>query len=125
LLAGSIGVYSATGPLRRYVLKIFDRRAARLLDENPWHPSQRIEPQPGDSWRLTLDLTSDRELLPRVLAMGPAAEVMEPDSFRAAVAQTLRQAVTNYSGPDVTEVRGRLSWKKRGRSSQAAERRGT
>lgn len=94
-LDGTLGVFSSEHASRTHVLRIRDPLVARLLAEAPWHPSQRLV-QEEDGWRLSLQLTTSRELLPRVLALGDAAVVIEPASFRTAVASVLARASAQY-----------------------------
>lgn len=98
-LAGSIGVFSPEHEPRTYRIRLHSTRAARMLEENPWHSSQIIEEKDGDRWVVTLDLTSSRELLPRVLAMGPDAEVLEPAGFRKEIRGRLQRQVERYRRP--------------------------
>lgn len=113
--AGSLGVFSPEHEPVVYRLRIFSDRVARLLRENPWHPSQRLEREEQGTWALSLELRSSRELLPRVLALGADAVVLEPEGLRAEVRRALREAGGRYSvrhgmcdrGPRVSRVLGR------------------
>lgn len=68
-LRGGVGIFSPEHEARRFVIRVFSERAARILGENPWHESQRLTRE-GESWRLELELRSGRELVSRVLALG-------------------------------------------------------
>lgn len=95
-LEGSLGIHSPEHPPRLVKLRIFDARTARLLNENPWHPSQVVR-RSGKHWELELRLTSFRELESRILALGPAAEVVEPASFADQIAALLQRTCARYS----------------------------
>lgn len=107
-LAGSIGVASPEHPPRPFRVRLTSAAVVRVLMENPWHESQQIQPEVEGVWTLTLELTSSRELLSRVLALGPTAEVVAPRAFRAQVRDALRRAAGRYDeGSGVTRVNGR------------------
>lgn len=99
---GALGVFATGQPERDYVLRLFDRRTAQLLAENPWHTSQRIEPAGEGAWTMTLTLTGSEELFSRVLSLGAAAEVLEPEELRREVAAALRAAAGRYEGDGLT-----------------------
>lgn len=93
-LGRSIGIFSGDDP---EVVKIrVGARAAGWLREDPWHAEQKIEPQ-GDGWAIvSVPASHPRELLPRVLSLGADAEVLEPASFREAIAQAVSQMSATY-----------------------------
>lgn len=105
-LGGSLGIHSPEHPPRLVKLRIFDARAARLLQENPWHHSQQVRRR-GKHWEVELRLTSFRELESRILALGPAAEVAEPLALAESVASSLNLASAHY--PQAQWGRGRSS----------------
>ncbi len=78
-------------------LKILVRGyAARLVQEDPWHPDQKIEPQPDHSVMLTIQSVNLRETLTRVLSLGPEAEIIEPVSVRKEIKKLLDAAAGQY-----------------------------
>lgn len=108
-LAGSIGIASPEHAPRVFRIRLFAETVVRVLTENPWHESQQIVPDADDTWSLTLRLTSSRELLSRVLALGAAAEVIAPRTFRSQVRDAIRRAAKRYdAGPRVTAVDDRV-----------------
>ncbi len=100
-LAGSLGIHSPQHPPRDYRIRLFSEAAALTLRENPWHPAQRLVRQRGGLWELTLTLTSDRELLPRLLALGPDAELLEPAALRRELTALCTAAAARYSAPKI------------------------
>lgn len=96
-LAGSLGIHSPQHPPRAYRIRLFTEAAALSLRENPWHPAQRLALRRGGGWDLHLVLTSDRELLPRLLALGPDAELLEPADLRAELAALVQAAAARYA----------------------------
>lgn len=95
-LAGSIGVHSAEHAPTGIRIRIHDRVIARSIAAAPWHSSQRLTDR-GAHAELSLTLTSTRELISRLLALGPAAEVLAPPSLREEVADLLSRAATRYA----------------------------
>lgn len=104
LLDGSLGVYAAEHAPRLVRLRVFDARTARLLEENPWHTSQRVRRR-GEQWEVTLRLTSFRELASRILALGPAAEVVAPSDLVDLISSQALLTCARYS---MTPPRSRL-----------------
>ncbi len=90
----SIGIFSGEDPT---IVRIrVGQRAAAWVREDPWHPEQKIEPQEDGSSILAVPTSHPRELLPKVLSLGADAEVIEPASFRKAIAEAVEQMSANY-----------------------------
>lgn len=96
-LAGSLGIHSPEHPPREVVLRLYSEIVAKALGENPWHALQRIEAEGDGRWRMTLTLSSTRELVSRVLALGPDAELLEPLELREQVGSRSREAASRYA----------------------------
>lgn len=98
-LAGSVGIHTAEHDPVECMLLVHAAAAARSLRETPWHESQAmVEDGPG-RWRVTLHLTSTRELVPMVLAFGPEVEVLGPPALRSAVSDLLARGAALYRAP--------------------------
>ena len=67
------------------------QRAAAWVREDPWHPEQKLEVEEDGAALLTVPVSHPREVLPKVLSLGADAEVLEPVSFRQAVADSVRE----------------------------------
>jgi predicted DNA-binding transcriptional regulator YafY len=95
-LGKSIGIFS--GEQTEEVRIRLGRRAAGWVREDPWHPDQTLEPEDEDQqhWLLSVPAAHPRELLPKVLALGGEAEVLEPASFRDAVAEVVTELAQAY-----------------------------
>lgn len=104
-LAGSLGIRSPEHPPKRFRVRLHSERAVRYLRENPWHAGQRWVRRRDGGFDLDLELTSARELLPRVLALGPEAELIEPAEARGELAELLRRAALRYPGPGTRKPR--------------------
>lgn len=96
-LGKSIGIFSgeAPTPVRIRVGK----HAAAWVSEDPWHPEQTLEAQADGSSILTVPASHPREVLPKVLSLGADAEVLDPPTFREAVAEAVAQMAASYSAP--------------------------
>ncbi len=93
-LGKSIGIFSGEEPtLVRIKL---GQRAAAWVREDPWHPEQKLEAQEEGVALLTVPVSHPREVLPKVLSLGADAEVLEPVSFREAVAESVREMAAAY-----------------------------
>ncbi|MCC9640660.1 WYL domain-containing protein [Rhodopirellula sp. JC740] len=97
-LGKSIGIFS--GDSSTQVKIRLGNRSASYLREDPWHPEQTLEPESaGDSssdFILTVPASHPRELLPKVLALGSDAEVLEPAEYREAVADVVKKLSQAY-----------------------------
>ncbi|XZE52306.1 helix-turn-helix transcriptional regulator [Planctomycetaceae bacterium SH139] len=118
-LGKSIGIFS--GEQTESVIIRLGQRAAGWVREDPWHPDQILQPEhelpeaegvPVDeaqkaanagvphidaaTWLFTVPAAHPRELLPKVLALGSDAEVLEPASFRTAVQEVVGRLAATY-----------------------------
>lgn len=93
-LGQTIGIFSGEQPTS-YVIRISEQ-AARWVREDPWHAAQRIEAQQDGSVLLTVPAYHDMEIVPRVLALGIEAEIIEPVRCRKVVKQTLAEMLNRY-----------------------------
>jgi predicted DNA-binding transcriptional regulator YafY len=92
--AHSLGVYKAGLPITARI-KIAPEAVA-WVTESPWNPNQQVEPLTGGGAVLTLHDVYETEITPRVLSLGGAAEVIEPEDFRQRVAEQLKQMAAAY-----------------------------
>ncbi len=93
-LGKSIGIFSGEEPT---LVRIrLGQRAAAWVREDPWHPEQKLEAQDDGAAVLTVPVSHPREVLPKVLSLGADAEVLEPVSFREAVANSVREMASAY-----------------------------
>lgn len=93
-LEQSIGIFSGDRA-ERYVVRL-DSRSARWLAEDPWHAEQTIEPESGDSFRLTVPAYHPMEVIPRVLQLGEHAELLEPIKAREIIAELVGALAEKY-----------------------------
>ena len=66
------------------------------MREDPWHPEQKLDVDEVGSALLTVPVSHPREVLPKVLSLGADAEVLEPISFREAVAESVQEMAAAY-----------------------------
>lgn len=76
----------------------FERPWATYVEERTWHPSQTLERVAGGGLELTMEVGGAAEIRSWVLSFGAGAEVIEPASLRADVAQELDRARARYRG---------------------------
>jgi predicted DNA-binding transcriptional regulator YafY len=94
-LGKSIGIFS--GDEATQVRIRVGQHAAAWVGEDPWHHEQTLEAQPDGSSILTVPASHPREVLPKVLSLGADAEVLEPRSFREAVAEAVQKMAAHYA----------------------------
>ena len=93
-LGQGMGIFSG-GKARSFKIRI-SPRGARWVEEDPWHPQQKIDKQPDGEVILTVEAHHDLEIIPRVLALGSEAEILSPVSCRKAVAGIVRSLAERY-----------------------------
>lgn len=98
-LGKSIGIFSGE---QTEVVKIrVGKLAASWVREDPWHPDQTLDEETNkETFLLTVPAAHPRELLPKVLALGADAEVIEPQAFRQAVADVVKGLAEKYQSSD-------------------------
>ena len=95
-LRESIGIFGG-GKAKNFRIKI-SAYAAPWVQEDPWHPEQKIKHHNDGSLTLTVRAAHELEIIPRVLALGAEAEILSPASCRAAIAATVKQLAQMYEG---------------------------
>ncbi len=93
-LSRSIGIFSGEATVEVQIR--LGESAAAWVREDPWHPEQLMEPSAAGGVMLTVPTAHPRELLPKVLSLGSDAEVIAPESFRAAVADVVLKLADRY-----------------------------
>ncbi|HEV7279372.1 MAG TPA: transcriptional regulator [Pirellulaceae bacterium] len=92
-----LGIFSSP-EMREYVLKISQRAAPWVL-EDPWRSDQETEELPDGSLLLRVQAGHDLEIIPKALALGAEAEILEPASCRDAVREMVERMHATYSRP--------------------------
>jgi predicted DNA-binding transcriptional regulator YafY len=93
-LGKSIGIFSSEHT--EWVKIRLGTRATGWVREDPWHPQQTLEQIDQQHAMLSVPASHPRELLPKVLALGADAEVLEPASFRDAVKAAIESLASVY-----------------------------
>ena len=89
-------IFRGAGETRDFVIKVASKYAS-TLSEDPWHPDQIVERIDDDYVRLTVpDITHDMEIMPRVMALGHEAEVIEPAEVRKSMANVASEMMKLY-----------------------------
>lgn len=100
-LRGSLGIFSAAHPADFRIR--LSREAAGWVQEDPWHPQQRLDLGEDGSMILTVQAAHELDILPRILALGEHAEVLQPPATRqrlAAIARQLTQLYADAAPPE-------------------------
>jgi predicted DNA-binding transcriptional regulator YafY len=95
LLADSITLYRSIAEPRRYRIRVSPERV-KWACEKPFHPGQKVRPQTDGSVILEIERAWDNEMVPQLLALGNAAEVLEPQDVRSRLAAEARAIVEQY-----------------------------
>jgi predicted DNA-binding transcriptional regulator YafY len=93
-MADAFGVQKGDKPVD--VAIRFAARQARWIRERRWHRSARVQEGLDGSLVLNLRVAETSEIVRWVLQFGSEAEVLEPPSLRAAVAEQLRASLAAY-----------------------------
>lgn len=94
LLRHAWGVWYGS-ELSRVVLR-FDSAVASRVRETVWHPSQELAEQPDGSLLWSVEIAGTLELVSWIRGWGHEVEVLEPESLRQEIADSLRRAVERY-----------------------------
>lgn len=95
-LGQSLGIFAASKPAD-FRIRI-SAHAAPWVVEDPWHPAQQVERLDSGEIILTVKAAHELEIIPRVLALGPEAEVLSPASCRKNVARMISEMAAKYAG---------------------------
>ena len=94
-LQQSIGMFAGR-KTKRFTIRI-SAYAAPWVEEDPWHPEQRITRHADGTITLTVDASHDLEVIPRVLALGTEAELLSPMASRRLITETIRGMGKSYA----------------------------
>ena len=97
LLADSITIYRSSQPPRRYRIRV-DAERARWACEKPFHPRQKVRRQADGGVILEIERAWDEELIPQLLGLGDAVEVLEPADVRERIVDVARRIAARYTG---------------------------
>ncbi len=75
----------------------FDPPMARLIRENKWHPSQKIEEIEGDSLIYTVCVEGTWEIKKWILSWGARAICLEPEELREEIKREIEALRINYN----------------------------
>ncbi len=90
----SVGMFSGDSPIT-YKIKL-SSRAARWVQEEPWHTEQKIEPLPDGTCILSVPGFGGREIYPSVMKLGLDAELMEPPEAREEIKGWIEEMAKLY-----------------------------
>jgi proteasome accessory factor B len=96
-LSLSFGILQSDGSVHKVRVR-FDKTAARYVTEKSWHTSQQLTKQPDGSLLAEFQLSDLRELKAWLLSFAQHAEVLEPESLRSEMKETI-QAMQNVYQP--------------------------
>ena len=71
-------------------------KAVRWVQEEPWHAEQTFDMQPDGSAILSVPAFHPLEVIPQILRLGSAAELLEPTSARKVLAEQIAEMAAIY-----------------------------
>jgi predicted DNA-binding transcriptional regulator YafY len=95
VLATGYGIFS--GKNVEWATLHFTPERARWVADERWHSKQKSQFLKDGTYELKVPYSDSRELIMDILKYGADVKVVEPESLRKSVAETLRAAVCNYS----------------------------
>jgi predicted DNA-binding transcriptional regulator YafY len=90
----SVGIFSGDQPIP-YRIRL-SSKATRWVQEEPWHAEQTLEACEDGSSILTVPAYHPLEVIPNILKLGSAAELLEPESAREILAQQIAEMAGVY-----------------------------
>src|SRR5208283_3614385 len=77
----------------------FASRAAHVVRERIWHPTQELRELVDSGIEISLEVPINYEIISWILGFGSAAEVVQPVSLRRRISEELRRAASRYREP--------------------------
>lgn len=71
-------------------------KAALWAAEEPWHPEQKLEQQSDTQFLLTVPDAHERDIYPKILALGSDAEVIYPEEARKDIINIIKEMGESY-----------------------------
>jgi predicted DNA-binding transcriptional regulator YafY len=99
-LGRSVGIFSGDQPVL-YRVRL-NAKAARWVQEEPWHAEQQMEACQDGSSILTVPAFHPMEVIPNVLRLGADAELLEPANARQWIADQIVQMGSRYQKTKVS-----------------------
>jgi predicted DNA-binding transcriptional regulator YafY len=93
--ADAYGIFS--GKAEHTAILRFSSTAARWVADERWHPRQEGEFLVDGRYQLKLPYGNPKELIMDILKYGPDVEVVEPESLRQTVRESLMRSIKNYA----------------------------
>jgi len=87
------------GPSARVRIR-FKGKAADLVNESKYHPTQELTPDGNDHVIMSADVGDPMEMLPWIMGFGADAEVLEPLELRRSIADNATAIAKNYFSAD-------------------------
>ena len=85
LFENSFQIWQSENTKLEDIVLRFSGRAAQLVRERNWHPSQQIQELADDNLELSLTLNSLEEIVPWILSWGKDCEVVSPVKLKRKV----------------------------------------
>lgn len=95
--ASSYGIFA--GKANKIAVLRFSPERARWVADERWHPDQQSQYTIDGHFELKIPYRDDRELVMDILRHGADVEVVEPESLRASVVESLDDALAVYRQP--------------------------
>lgn len=94
-LGQSVGIFSGQQSTL-YRIRVSEV-AAKWIEEDPWHAEQQMHVNKDGSVDLTIPAYHPLEVIPKVMALGREAEVLEPESCRRLISDMIKELAKLYA----------------------------
>jgi len=98
IMQSGYGIFG--GEAKNWVKLKFSPIRARWVQDEQWHPEQKISKHKDGSLTLEVPYSDERELLADVLAFGADVKVLGPKSFREKLISSLKETQLVYEKED-------------------------
>jgi hypothetical protein len=75
----------------------FSAQRARWVQNEEWHPEQKVTVHQDGTYILEIPYSDERELLADILKFGAEAEIIEPPSLRESIFQIIKKTYDLYN----------------------------
>jgi predicted DNA-binding transcriptional regulator YafY len=95
VIGTNFGIFSSGE--RQWAKLKFSAIQARWVQNEEWHPDQKMQIFDDGSLVLDIPFSNPQELILEIMRLGPQVEVLEPVTLRQTIKEQLAQAIAQYS----------------------------
>ena len=84
------------GAVKGWAKLKFTPERARWVKHEEWHPDQKVQEEIDGSYILEIPYSDERELVGDILRFGADVEIIEPQTLRHGVLESIKKTLKNY-----------------------------